>query len=203
MSSKDVQNSLKAAEVNVHRSTIRRVLNKEGFNGHVARRMPLLSQKHCKMRLQFAMTNLDQSATFWKNVPWTDEMKIELFGHTSQCYVWCRKNEAFADKNIIPTVKHGGGSIMLWGCFATSDTGRFDFVEGRMNSEQYQGISAKNVSPSVQKLGLNRSWTFNKTMILNTQAGPNIPDFRSNITTYWPGLARVQTSILLKSFGEI
>ena len=69
MSSKDVQNSLKAAEVNVHRSTIRRVLNKEGFNGHVARRMPLLSQKHCKMRLQFAMTNLDQSATFWKNVP--------------------------------------------------------------------------------------------------------------------------------------
>ena len=160
MSSKDVQNSLKAAEVNVHRSTIRRALDKEGFNGRVARRKPLLSQKHHKMRLQFATTNLNQSATFWKNVLWTDETKIELFGRTSQRYVWRRKNEAFADKIIIPTVKHGGGSIMFWGCFAASGTGRLDFVEGRMNSEQYQQILAKNVRPSVQKLGPNRSWTF-------------------------------------------
>ena len=125
------------------------------------------------MRLQFATTNLDQSATFWKNVLWTDETKIKLFGHTSQRYVWRRKNEAFADKNIILTVKHGGGSFKLWGCFAASGTGRLDFVEGRMNSEQYQQILAKNVSPSVH-LGLEGLGPFNKTTILNTQAGPDL-----------------------------
>ena len=50
------------------------------------------------MRLQFATTNLDQSENLWKNDLWTDETKIELYGHTSKRYVWRRKNEAFTDK---------------------------------------------------------------------------------------------------------
>uniref|UniRef100_A0AAZ3R2P6 Tc1-like transposase DDE domain-containing protein n=1 Tax=Oncorhynchus tshawytscha TaxID=74940 RepID=A0AAZ3R2P6_ONCTS len=40
---------------------------------------------------------------------WSDESKIELFGLNANRHVW-RKPGA------IPTVKHGGGSIMLWGC---------------------------------------------------------------------------------------
>ncbi|KAK3550813.1 hypothetical protein QTP70_005720 [Hemibagrus guttatus] len=32
------------------------------------------------------------------------------------------KGEAFNPKNTIPTVKHGGGHIMLWGCLSVSGT---------------------------------------------------------------------------------
>lgn len=32
--------------------------------------------------------------------------------------------EAFKWTNTVATVKHGGGSSMLWGCFASSNTGR-------------------------------------------------------------------------------
>ena len=56
-------------------------------------------------------------------VLWSDETKIELFGYNDQRYVWKRQGEAFNPKNTIPTVKHGGGSIMLWACFAASGTG--------------------------------------------------------------------------------
>jgi hypothetical protein len=50
---------------------------------------------------------------------WSDETKIELFGLNAKCYVW-RKS------GTIPILKHGGGSIMLWGCFSAAWTGRLD-----------------------------------------------------------------------------
>ena len=50
---------------------------------------------------------------FRKSVLWFDETKLELFGHTDVAYVWQRKGEAFNHKSTVPTVKHGGGSIML------------------------------------------------------------------------------------------
>lgn len=43
---------------------------------------------------------------------------IQLFCHSDKSCVWS-KVDAFQPKKIEPTVKHGGGSIMLCGCFAT------------------------------------------------------------------------------------
>ncbi len=46
---------------------------------------------------------------------WSDETKIELFGLNSKWYVWRKPGTAHHLSNTVPTVKHGGGSIMLWG----------------------------------------------------------------------------------------
>jgi hypothetical protein len=38
---------------------------------------------------------------------WSDETKIEFFGLNAKRHIWRKPG-------TIPTVKHGGGSIMLW-----------------------------------------------------------------------------------------
>uniref|UniRef100_A0AAY5K6Q5 Seizure 6-like protein 2 n=1 Tax=Esox lucius TaxID=8010 RepID=A0AAY5K6Q5_ESOLU len=75
-------------------------------------------------------------------------MKVKLFGHNSKRYG--KNNTAHHPKNTIPTVKHGGGSIMLWGCFSSAGTIALVRVEGIMN--RYQAILAQNLHASVRKL---------------------------------------------------
>ena len=43
-------------------------------------------------------------------------------------------------KNTIPTVKHGGGNLMLWGCFSAKGTGWLHRIEGRKNEAMYREI---------------------------------------------------------------
>ena len=40
-------------------------------------------------------------------------------------------------KITIPTVKHGDGSILLWGCFSAKGTGQLHRTEGKMDGALY------------------------------------------------------------------
>ena len=63
-------------------------------------------------------------------------------------------------KNTIPTVKHGGGSIMLWGCFSAHGTGRLYCIKERMTAAMYCEILGNNLFPSVRSLKMSRGWIF-------------------------------------------
>ncbi|KAK6297180.1 hypothetical protein J4Q44_G00317630 [Coregonus suidteri] len=72
---------------------------------------------------------------------------------------WKKKDE-YNPKNTIPTVKHGGGNIILWGCFSAKGTGRLHRIEGRMDGAMYCEILANNLLPSVRALEMGRGWVF-------------------------------------------
>ena len=71
-----------------------------------------------KAKLRFTTAHGDKDLTCWRNVLWSDETKIELFGQNDHRYVCRKKGDACKPKNTIPTVKHRCGSIILWGCMA-------------------------------------------------------------------------------------
>ena len=103
---------------------------------------------------------MKQDPSFWSTILWSDETKLELFGHMDAEYVWRRKGEAYKPKNTMPTIKHGGGNIMLWGCFSSSGTGNLVKVQGIMKKEDYIRILDKNVKESAERLQLSNDWKF-------------------------------------------
>ncbi len=139
------------------------------------RRTPLLTQRHAKKSLEFAKTYVTKPQSFWENILWTDETKLEISGKGHHGTVYRKINEALKEKNTVPTVKHGGGSTM--GCFAASGTGCLDCVNGIMKSDDYQRILGRNVVASFRKLHLHqRSWVFQLD---------NDPKHTSNSTQKW------------------
>ena len=78
---------------------------------------------------------------------------MELFGLNAKRHVWSKPG-------TIPTVKHGGGSIMLWGCFLAAGPGRLVRIEGKMDGAKYREILDESILQSAQDLRLERRFTF-------------------------------------------
>ena len=110
ISAKELQKDLAATGIEVSVHTVRRTLHAEGFHARTPRRTLLLTHKHKKARLYYAQGNLNKPHKFWNTILWSDETKLELFSTMDQRYIWRKKNEAYVEKNTLPTVKHGGGS---------------------------------------------------------------------------------------------
>ncbi|CAJ0940024.1 unnamed protein product, partial [Ranitomeya imitator] len=156
----DLVNELQRAGTNVTRPTISNTLRHHGLRSCSARRVPLLKPVHVRARLKFAREHLDDPEEFWENVLWSDETKLELFGRNTTCRVWRKKNTELHPSNTIPTVKHGGGNIMLWGCFSAKGPGRLIQVHERMNVAMYREILSANLLPSARALKMKRGWVF-------------------------------------------
>uniref|UniRef100_A0A8C7SEP5 Tc1-like transposase DDE domain-containing protein n=1 Tax=Oncorhynchus mykiss TaxID=8022 RepID=A0A8C7SEP5_ONCMY len=168
----ELQRSTAEVRDSVHRTTISRILHKSGLYGRVARK-PFLKDIHKKCRLKFATSHLGDTPNMWKKVLWSDETKIELFGNNAKRYVWRKSNTA---EHTIPTVKHGGGSIMVWACFSSVGTGKMVKIDGKMDGAKYRTILEENLMESAKDLRLGRRFVFQQD---------NDPKHKAKSTMEW------------------
>lgn len=140
-------------------TTVKRRLRSFGLCGRVAMRKPLLRPVNKKKRLAWAKAHKNWTYNEWKNVLWSDESKFELFAGNRRQYVRRMVGERAIDACIVPTVKHGGGSVMVWGCFGGERSGDLIQIKGIMKKEQYHSILQRHAIPSGLRI-LGQNFTF-------------------------------------------
>uniref|UniRef100_A0A3Q1JSC6 Transposase Tc1-like domain-containing protein n=1 Tax=Anabas testudineus TaxID=64144 RepID=A0A3Q1JSC6_ANATE len=191
----ELVNDLKAAGTIVTKKTVGNTLRREGLKSCCARKVPLLKKAHLQARLKFATEHLTDSEEDWVKLLWSDKTKIELFGINSTRCVWRRRKAAYDSKNTIPTVKYGGGNIMLWGCFSAKGTGQLHRIKGRIDGAMYRQMLGENLLPSVRALKRVVVGYSSMTMIQNTRLRQQITGSRRSILRSWSGLVSLQTLI--------
>ena len=110
-----------AAQINASRnwhistSTVQRRLRESGLHGRIAAKKPLLKDTNKKKRLAWAKKHEQWTLDRWNSALWSPN--FEIFGFNRLGFVRRGVGERIISACVVPTMKHGGGGVMVWGCF--------------------------------------------------------------------------------------
>lgn len=116
---------------------VKGALKRNGFHGRRPARKPRLLLRHRKARLSFARKFVSKPLSFWKQVIFSDEAPFQIFPTFSGQWVWRRPHERLLPRNVHPTVKHGGGTVQVWGCMTVRGVGWMCRLPQGLDAETY------------------------------------------------------------------
>lgn len=76
----------------------------------------------------------------WKRVLFSDESKFCIYGSDGAQWVRRPDGQRLDPKYVNTTIKHGGGNIMVWGCFSAIGAGPIYRIRGKMDRFGYHHI---------------------------------------------------------------
>ncbi len=127
--------------------TTRRTLKQINYSSRRPHRVPLLSAKNRKRRLQFTQAQQNWTIEDWKNVAWSDESRFLLRHSDSRVRIWCKEHESMDSSRLVSTVHAAGGGVMVWGIFSWHTLGPLVPIEHRLNTTADLSIVADHVHP--------------------------------------------------------
>jgi len=178
----------KKALKHVSPRTVNRHLREAGLVCQVRKAKPYLSVTYKSKRLAWAKTHCNWTIEDWQCVVFSDESKFMLFKSDGCQYAWFKPGQALDGRYTKKTVKHGGGSLMVWGCISARGMGRLHRIEGTMKAVDYVAILEEQYLGSLTDLGLQR--TGNSSAIFQQD---NDPKHRSKLTSAWFLKKRIKT----------
>lgn len=133
-------------------TTIRKYFTSIKLNGRVAAKKPYLRKYNYRKRLEFAKKHVDWTNEQWSKVLFTDESQFMLFGNNRRTYVRRFSGERYSKNCLVPTIKHGTGSIMVWGGISAQGVTQLKRIKGKMDKKMYHSILIHQALPSGKRL---------------------------------------------------
>ena len=115
-----------------------------------------VNERNRKKRLEFAQSYVKTPMEFWNRI-FTDESKFNVFDSGGHFTVWRKRNEEYKPQNLQPTIKHGGGSICVWGA---TGVGELHLIDGTMDHKMYINILKTHLRSSAEKMGIENNFVF-------------------------------------------
>ncbi|KAG1316844.1 hypothetical protein G6F62_013245 [Rhizopus arrhizus] len=123
---REVHDKLMELGYSISYKTAINILKSTDFFVAINVKKPLLTAKHMKRRLAWAKKYQNWTTDDWQRVVFSDKQK-STFGDLTD--------------HIVVTIKHGGSSLMMWGCMTYEGPGyACQIYDGTMNSDLYQHI---------------------------------------------------------------
>uniref|UniRef100_A0A7I4YB81 Transposable element Tcb1 transposase n=1 Tax=Haemonchus contortus TaxID=6289 RepID=A0A7I4YB81_HAECO len=131
-------------------STVKRRLREAGLFGRRPVKKPLISAKNCKVRLDWAQAQKNWTVQQWRKVIWSDESKFLLLGTDGIKFVRRPVDTRYHPSCQLPTVKGGGGSVMVRGSSCGKGVGPLHRTEGKVDAKMYLNIMKTVIWPFVR-----------------------------------------------------
>ena len=106
------------SEKTISHATIMRHLNSKNLFLFSPIKKPLLSKNNISKRKEVSRRIIKMSEEEVKTIIFSDECKFNLFYSDGRQNVWREPGTGLESRHLIKTVKHGGGSVMVWACFS-------------------------------------------------------------------------------------
>lgn len=141
--------------IDVSRYTVSRALTSLGMKAAEKQTKPALSAKNIQKRFDFAKRHQNWTVEDWKRVVWSDETKINRFMSDGRSWYWAREGTSLQSHHVKQAYKHGGGSLMVWGCMTHLGPGYMCKIDGRMDQHLYKRILEDELSHTIEYYGLD------------------------------------------------
>ncbi len=118
-----------------------------GSSSRRPHRVPLLSAKNRKQRLQFTQAHKNWMIDDWKTFAWSDESWFLLRYSDGRVRIWRKEHESMDPSCLVSTVQAGGGGVNVWGIFSWHTQGALVQIEHCLSATSYLSIVADHVHP--------------------------------------------------------
>ena len=128
-------------------------LKEAGPKAVVRKNKPLLTPRHRRNRLGYAIAHQDWTVEGWKRATFSDETKTNRLGSGGRKCAHKLPGEGLADRLIQGMLKFGGGLLMVWGCTTKAWVRNCCRMDGRMDGDLYTAILDEDVMDSISYFG--------------------------------------------------